>query len=337
MPFETNSATNVDDLATKLVTFATSNGWTQNGTTVTQGTGKKFHLSKNNTYLNFRTFNGETPSMSATTTDCRSQTGSMLMTLSTGYNGANSWYNQTNTGVYGGSNQTQTCGIGQFSGSIPAYYFFSFSGTGYDVLYVVTEAPAGEYSFLLMGMLDKNKYGGDSAPIGMFATGTGSHALSSRAKPITFFTSANMNSAWGADIPASILNASVATSFSGYAYRTKGDFASSLTTTTPSPIDSTASYRSTMLNLPNSFSSTSPMFPVIVGCNETSGNYWVPFGELPNVYLTNIGGFNAGDTVTISSTTYKIFPFLRKDSTNNVGQSLYANFSSGNLAYAIKY
>ena len=337
MAYENGSATNVDDLATKLITFATTNSWTQNGSTVTQGTGKKFHLSKNSTYLNFRTFNGETPSMNATTTDCRNQTGSLLVNLSTGYNGAQNWYNQTNFASYGGSNQTQTAGIGQFSGSIAAYHFFAFSGTGYDVLYIITEAPAGDYSFLLMGMMDKSKYGGDSAPIGMFATGTCSHALSSRAKPITFFTGTNVNGAWDADIPSCSVNVSVATSFSGDAYRTKGDFSTSLTTTTPQPVDSTTGYRATMLNLPNSISSASPMFPVIVGCYETTGNYWIPFGELPNLFLTNISGFTSAGTVTISSDNYKIFPFLRKDNTNAVDQSSYTNYSSGNLAYTIKY
>lgn len=330
MPYSTNSASNIDTLATDFITFAVANGWTQNGSTTTQGTGKRFHLSKSNVYLNFRTFNTETPSMANGTADCRSQTGSLLVNLSTGYNGAQNWYDQTGYSVYG--TQSSTAGIGMFSGSIPAYHFFAISGTGFEGLYIVVEAPAGEYSYLMMGMLDKSKYGADSAPIGMFASGTCSHALSARAKTLDFFTYGDVNaSAWDNELPSAILNASVATSFSGFTYRTKGDFTSSLTSATPSAISSIGSYIPTALNMPNTFSSSSPMFPVIVGCQETSGNYWVPFGEMPNVFLTNLSGFNPADTVTISSDNYKVFPFYKISTSTTMSNNSY------NLGFAIKY
>lgn len=338
MAIENGTASSINDLGDKLVTFATSNGWTQNGTTTTQGTGKRFHLSKGNVYLNFRTFNTETPSMNNGTSDSNSHTGSLLVSLSTGYNSGQNWYNQTGFASYSGSSATsQTCtaGIGNFTSSIPAYWFFSLSGTGYDVLYVVTEAPAGEYSYLLMGMLDKSKYGDETTPKGLFATGTISHCDTTRGKTRGFFYGA-ANGSWGASNTNSILNAAVATSFSGFAYTRSSAFNTTVTSS-PSTRDNTQAEVPFMLNIPNSFSSTSPAKPIIVGLQETTGNYWVPIGELPSVYLTNITNYNAGDTVTIGSDNYKIFPFYKKDVSNAVEQSLYANLSSGTLAYMIKY
>lgn len=330
MAFQTGTATNINDLGNQLVTFATANGWTQNGTTTTQGTGIRFYLSKNNTFLNFRTFNTETPSMNNGTSGCANQTGALLCNLSTGYNGAQNWYNQTGFASYGsGTPQTQTVGLTTIVGSIPAYYFFSFSGTGYDVLYVVIEYTAGIYQYMLMGMLDKSKHGDTAAPVGLFATATGNHTANTRYITSDFFSNTFFDG-WNVSPPNCILNATVATAFSGFTYRTSDGFS----TNGPSPIDSLKSTQTFSFNIPNSFSTTSPMTPIIVGCYETAGNYWVPIGELPNVFITNIKNNNPAETITISTDNYKIFPFYIKDTSNNVA---YPSTGTGTWAFAVKY
>lgn len=332
MAYSTGTVTNLDNLADLFVTFATGNGWTQNGTTVTQGTGKKFHLTKSSLFFNFRTFNTETPSMAQGTTESFSQAGAMLVNPSTGYSGALDWYNQTGAATYSGSqatNQTQTVGLGLISGSIPAYHFFAFS----DVLYIIVENPGSTFKFLMLGMLDKTKYGSETSPKGQFITGTACHSISGgESRTLQFFGSTAIPS-WTNGVPNCILNCAVATGFNGFAYRKASSIAGTVTNS-PRPQDSITSMQPALLNMPNSFSSTSPFFPIIVGCYETTGNYWVPIGELPQVYLTNITNFNPADTVTIGSDNYKIFPFHKKDITNPVS-TFTTNGST--VAFAIKY
>jgi len=186
MNYQTGTAISFDALLDNLVTFLTTNGWTQNAkTSVGEATGQKAHLQKAGSfgtiYLNLKSFIGDTATniWNGTTGIFNVSQWNLIdglaMNLSKGYNaGESRWSYQTN-GVSSG-NLTSVPRTGLYvggNGNVPTYWFFQRSSPEYVCVFV--EHTLGFYTMFCFGEVDKT--GAGSYTGGQFYAGcTNQHA-----------------------------------------------------------------------------------------------------------------------------------------------------------------
>lgn len=137
MAYETGTSTGVVDLLTKLFTFATANGWTQDQAV---GSGKAA-MHRNNIYVSFR-YDTSSPN-------------NVGIYQALGYVGGNDPGNHTNDSgngsVVGFTNANIALGrlVGLGTSSFPAYYFFESD----TYLHVVVEVSTGSFRHFGFGTL----------------------------------------------------------------------------------------------------------------------------------------------------------------------------------------
>jgi hypothetical protein len=170
MAYETGTATSIDDLLDKLVTFCEANGWTRDDKS-SEGTGHRWHAHRGSVYANFRSFivetlNSEVKFRGASTTG-------IAFNIGTGYNGATAWYKQVGTPKNAASSWL-TSGISAATGAITAYHFFA-QNSG-DQIYVVLEVSSGSYRYFGFG--SAITYGTLTGGTLQFASGCGVRATS---------------------------------------------------------------------------------------------------------------------------------------------------------------
>ena len=139
--YQTGTATSPVDLQNKLVAWLALQGWTTNMDAV-DGSGRRAHLSKGSTYVNFRALMNETVYLGL-----GSQYG-LSMYLSTAFNSGSQWYAQTGGPIRTSDSNTAAAWMQLPSGSINAYHFFD---DGNDNIVVVVERATGIFTNMCFG------------------------------------------------------------------------------------------------------------------------------------------------------------------------------------------
>jgi hypothetical protein len=329
--YATNSATGVNDLMDKLRTeLVTNSGFTENSY-ITEGNGKRLHVTKNGMTFNIKSFIGETTPAGGVT-----QTG-IFMNAGTGYNGANAWHDQTGVLKYNSNAAYLIPGMVQLTGAIVAYHYFHFSDTNYEVVYFFVESPAGTYQRLLFGRLDRSKMGSHwtSGVDGMFYQGSQSHNNSAYSNSLTLFGE-NQSGYWNEGRPKGALYGTV----NGTTAWMSGDFAIPQAQFSPSRVqcfDSISKSGSVWLDSPNTFNSAPIQLPILLfvtlDASQTPGvSNTVPYsavGELPFLYWVNILNISPGSNISVSTTNYKCFPFRKKSDVWNSNDTTVGTYRFG--------
>jgi len=146
MSYLTGTATDVDDLLSKLSTFAQANGWTENKVVAGSGNGSssELYLSKGVTFVIYdaqlttgnNTYHGVNQALDHPHID---------VYVATGFNGANSAAGQPGTSLHKETNWLLP--------NMTAFHFFTDSTKEY--LHVVVEVIANEFRHIQIGLLDK--------------------------------------------------------------------------------------------------------------------------------------------------------------------------------------
>lgn len=321
--YGSGSATDVNDLMSKLRSHLTADAGFTEQSYVTEGTGRRMHMSKNGMFFNFRSFVAETTPAGGT-----SQTG-IFMNAGTAYSGATAWYNQTGVMTYNSGVGYLLPGMVQLTGAIVTYHFYSFSDTNYDVVYFFVESPAGTYQRLLFGQIDRSKFGTHwtTDPIeGMFYCGSQAHNNTAYSNSLSLLGE-NQVGFWSDARPKGAVYGSVPDG--GTPRWLSGDFSIPQNQLSPARVqcfDSIGKSASIWLDTPNTFNSNPIQVPIIINVtldssaslSNTSPNVpWCPVGELPFLYWVNLQNINPGSDISVSSDTYKCFPFRKKSDTWN--------------------
>lgn len=176
--FETNSATDANDLIGKLKTFLESNSFVVEDF-FQEGNGQRLHVSKNGFYYNFKSFINEVPFSQATSgqqsdwknTDAEPYNSGICMCLSTSYDNSLDYDRQPGsiTDEYTGNEKPDGDWAGNpillTDGAIVEYDFF-YNG---NVVYIACQFNPGYYTHLCFGEMDKiGEYDGGSFCNGSF-------------------------------------------------------------------------------------------------------------------------------------------------------------------------
>lgn len=330
----TGSATDVNDLATKFKDHLVNDaGYTLNSF-VTESTGRRIHVSKNSAFFNFRSFSAETAPVGGA-----SQTG-IFMNAGTGYSGATAWYDQAGVLRYDGNTKYLLPGMVQLTGAIVAYHFYWFQDSNYDVVYFFVESPAGTFQRLLFGRMDRSKYGTHwtTAPQGMFYSGSQAHTSNLYSNALNLFGE-NQQGNWSHNNARGAVYGAVPSG--GTAQWLSGDFSIPQAQLSPARVqvfDSISKSASMWMDSPNSFNSLPPQLPVKIAVtldssatlsSATPNVPWCWVGELPFIYWLNLLNVSPGANISVSTDTYKVFPFRKKSDTWSAGDSSVGTFRFG--------
>lgn len=318
--YATGTATDLNDLMTKFKDHLVNDAGYTLDSFITEGTGKRLHVHKNSMYFNFRSFSAESTPVGGTT-----QSG-VFMNAGTGYSGATPWYDQAGVLKYNSNTNYLLPGMVQLSSAIVAYHFYYYSAASdYDVIYFFVEAPAGTYQRLLFGRLATDVHGThwDTPPEGMFYQGSQAHTTSAYSNTLNLFGE-NQSGYW---FEGRAKGAVYGTVNSVTAWMS-GDF--SIPNSQFSPLrsqcfDSIMRTGSLWLATPNSFNSAPIQLPITIcvtldtaALTTSNPNVpWCPVGELPFMYWINLLNINPSSNISISTDTYKVFPFRKKSDTWN--------------------
>lgn len=151
MTYETGTALNVEDLLTKLSTFAvtTHGGWTQGYLNTTNGW---FELHKGSLSFSSKWTKTGTP----TVISCHQATAFVDTSTAPGAHTADSGngFNTTTTGHTNANLETERCVRDIGNGPYPSYHFFA-DDVANDYIHVVAEAVTGTFRHFGFGILDK--------------------------------------------------------------------------------------------------------------------------------------------------------------------------------------
>jgi hypothetical protein len=148
MPYQTGVPTDEIDLLQQLVTFLVAQGWTQDAS-ATEGAGWRAHLHKSGLYVNLRAIRGETGSTIWPSITGGNSVG-LALSLGSGYNGSNNWYDQAGVPTFLSSATLYPIGVlglntGNFSLAPPysaapftRYHFFDTSD---NIVVVLEQSP----------------------------------------------------------------------------------------------------------------------------------------------------------------------------------------------------
>lgn len=283
MAYETGNTTGNSDLLSKLSTFAQANGWSYGACS-----GGGMVLSKNGVF-----------------TSITSDAGAVYMMGCTGYSSGSTWNNQP-------GNSGRTAVTNYMGGSHKAYHFFA----GNTYIYVVVEVTTNIFRHFNFGELTKfGTYSG-----GAFVNGTRWSTQASR--PIYTHTE-YANDPWGfyQVVPfdgACYTNHSsnhVRADIDGNSnkfwtlYRAEsGGEANSVVRSNTGLMDSLFD-RSL-----NSFNQRTILLPIYVSVSRPAGLYSL-IGMAPDIRYLNMSNYNPGQTLTIGSDEWVIFPLVQKTNT----------------------
>lgn len=315
------SSQSINSLVDSLATFCQSAGYTINSL-VSEGTGRRLHISKNNRCFNFRSFINE-----SVLTYSNNQYA-LFMNAGTGYSGALAWYNQTGVMTYNdGSSKYFLAGAIRLNTSLE-YHFFSFIGSGYDVVYVFIKNADGVFQHLLFGNFDVSKYGtvvGTSET--MFFHGSTNPFSTSYSNSFTIF---------GDGLPG-IFNASnpqgaAYLNYLGNSRWFSGNFSINqvwFSPQRPQIVDSVCK-KSSLLNNLKGVGAIPTFLPIEIYQAQNTSNITdnnvplIPAGELPFIYFTDISNFESGGDLLMAKDSYKIFPFsVKSEDWNPIGIQSY--------------
>ena len=147
----TDCSTSPNDLLDKLRIWLLARGWMVDSY-IADGAGYRLHLHKGTTYLNFRSFNNETP----TPWKGAGSGYGIAFNMGTGYSAASNWYSQPGIPLLSG---TEPAGTGILLGPGP-YQSHQFFDDGQGNFLILVERTPGIWRKLAWGdSLDKSGAG----------------------------------------------------------------------------------------------------------------------------------------------------------------------------------
>lgn len=321
MAYETGTASSIEDLMNALNTFAVANGWTSD---VFSATNDWMGLNNGSVYVQFRWDNTSAFAIfhslgfintSTAPGNHTNDDGSASVDASAPYNATISLGRRVN-------------GIG--NGPFTAYHFFTDGTTKY--IHCVLEYSPGLFRHWSFGTI--NKIGDWTG--GQYAVGHvfGSNAWRNSQNSILFD---DVSGTTNAD--ANLRGTLHVEGFSNQAVGGKWMVMTIQTSTLGNDRGGTArisgpggqtgqnpwlaSLGFVRANLLNGFV---PLIPIPLWWRNTTPtpNQYMLLGHAPDMWSIQIGNFAAGDEFTIGSDTYKVFPLVRKQTTQASEGSLYA-------------
>lgn len=279
MAYETGISSGTDDLLDKLRLFAIAQGWTVNLHEV-EGDGYRLHMNSGTQYVNLR-----------------SAPSDIYLRGSTGFDGGSAWNAQPGT--------TIQCQSNNMPGPYAAYHFFGSS----QYLHVVVEATAGHYRHLAMGELNKvGSYAG-GAYVGAIYWNTSTTYIDDPNAPYhtylfdrtSYIGSDTYHTQVRADLDGQI-NHWFQCSYVPWNNRRRAWGPMRATGGSDAGTMDTLLARS-----PNAFNALTPLLPAYVYAERDSQLY-SPVGHVADLRVCNLTNLAAGDTVTLGSDNWMVFP-----------------------------
>lgn len=308
--YETGTATDAADLLSKLRTFATANGWSEDYYGArTSGSGNALQINKGGSYVTFKTDTG-----SGSASDPGPYIGAYAHNT---YSGGSGTENQAN------KSETTLCnGMG---GPFTAYHFLSGAEKGAEYLYCIVETTSGIFKHFGTGTLVK---------IGAITTGQFVHAcrwhynnsyiadVDSSWHSVPFDNGDNYTTRNGPSLKYRVDADSITWRWMDGAnnypsYSTKAGFRSS-----------NAGQQLLMNGAASALTGRNVLLPPFM-LAERSGGLFSPVGYPPGVRWVNLTYLSPNDVLTIGSDQWKVFPVIRKNGAS--GQ-----VNSGVYGYAYK-
>lgn len=335
MAYQTGSATDPNDLLTKLVTFLTGAGvdWLQDMSQA-DGAGRRAHLHKGADYVNLKsTIGAVNPWAYSTSPAPAAGDAAIHIYLGTGFNGGNNWNNQPGGPILNGTATNTGMSMPLPTGSVTAYHFFSDAAG--DHIVVVVEKTTGIFTHLGWGRaLNKaGSYTGGAYFFGacngfIFAsdstTAAGAQNGPTARGPFSFgdFSSSSATGYVRADVDAFTgkwLGCTTSTAQPSGGYTGK-NMASEMRHVSAPPLD-IPEVEGLQMQLTSTLNSQTALLPIRLWAARDAGGYSL-LGTAVNVYwsnatghflgstLTPSPGYAAGSEVAFGGDTYKLFPWF---------------------------
>lgn len=292
MAYETGSATGVVDLLSKLRTFLTANGWTENRWSA-QGSGNWLNISKSSMFVNI---------VSDPSAGTSSEPGHFLRVYgATSYASGSAYTAQPNT-----SGVCIVNGLG--TTSLTAYHFFA-SG---DYVYAVIEVTPGYYKHLHFGILEKfGTYTG-----GWFVMATAQDYVTSGANLTNDFYSGHCIP-WCCSGKSSAANGrnQIRADINGASNKWFDMYQS--TTIANRAISGVYGAlavnigQNLLANSPNALNGLTLFTPCMILAGNSNSLY-NPLGYGPDIRAVRMDNLTAGQTVTIAGVNWVVFPIYNK-------------------------
>lgn len=328
MTYATGTATDLEDLLSKISTFAvtTHGGWTQGYLNTTNGW---FELHKGSLSVSFKWTKTGTP----TVLSVHQATGFISSGTAPGAHTADSG-NGYNTGTTGHTNAnllTERCVSEIGNGPFPAYYLFG----GSDYIHVVVETVTGTYRHFGWGTLDKfgdNWVGGEYAYGHFQEQATNGLAIDSNTQTLLD----------GAGISSDRLRCATIRITSGLANQSPAVWGVACAATSANLLNDTAGnvrrqihggFRTGMAArgfgsvIGSQSSGAIPMYSISAFYRDPSNARVYLLGYQPAVRGINVRNFEPAEEVLVGSDTWKIFPLSIRTSAAVAGRTLFSGIA----------
>lgn len=307
----TGTATNGQDLLTKLSTFLTANGFTLefSGDNIisTVNLGKKFIFSKSSIYYYFAASDNNNPTGNDNTYISKGVSG-FGATIAKTLNTTNNWMlNNPQSDVVMCENKALS------------NYFFYVNG---DNIIIVIKWAANQYSYMYLGPVQNLQAGSEA----ILATGSSTSALSSGSSvtkmPIYPLFNPTVTFGWfdgvyirrnATSIPMILSNVSSSNGNNQVPNLTGNNGNSQMLNKTDNPLNG-----------------VSVMWDFKLYKQAVSTLTWFSLARVLNIYLVNFANLVPEQQYIIGSRKYDVFPFLQKETPQNY------NVESMGMGFAIK-
>ena len=318
MAYQTNTATDIDDLLDQLRAFAITLGWTiDNWSPMFEASRTGQWLSMHHADAGYFTLAGWTPN---------SGDPYIYGIGHTSFSGLNSYFDQP------GSSHTQWS-VYSISNTMPSpltsYHFFGTT----QYLHVVVETTGGVYKHIALGKLNKfgSYTGGEYMQMVYWDQGTTAINTPTNQIHNLLFDGSHSGSYTGSTIGAGFVRADIDSRTNNWMK----------TGTIDQGTDARmyGSVRSGWLDrpfsrTPSTFNAVTPLLPIMASGERVGDNKYSPLGFAPDLRYVSMRFFNPGDLLTLGGEDWLIFPGIQKTST--WGASPSSTPSSGDYGYAYK-
>lgn len=315
MAYETGTATDANDLLSKLRTFVAANGWSEdNYGARTSGSGNALQINKGGFYVTFRT---------DTTSGTASDPGPFMGCYAHNtYSGGNGTESQAGASAFMMANA--------MSGPFTAYHFMSGTEKGSEFLHVIVETVAGLFKHFGTGTLVK---------MGAITNGQFAHACrwnyavaavdvaddSRHAVPFDSRESSGVRAGPSLNVRADAESVSPRWLESSSATAARGIKCGVRSAATGSTAQGS---NILMVNGASALTGRAMLFPCFL-YGERTGGLFNPLGYPPGIRWVNLTLLEPNTVLTIGSDQWKVFPVVRKN--GSAGQP-----NSGTFGYAYK-
>lgn len=304
MAYELGQANDVYEVVTAICNFAQGIGWTVNRNSndgsdrwaaLTSPNGKVFHM-----FARIENYGSTEAGYGPV----------ILIAASTSYDSGGTFFAQPNTSYVNNRIYTSS---NRMHGPFQAHHLF---GTD-DYIHCVVEVTTGNFRHILFGEIDK--YGSWTG--GEFVATT--HSIAARPENFLLFGehSGGLSSSFSDSF---CMVRAVADSKSWRWYNS--DWSDDVDVT--GRVIGSRSYRDQVLSTPNKWNSLPSMFPIVLSVPKLGGLRY-PLGHLRDVRAINVSSLQPGQSITLGSDEWMVFPSLQRGSPTNY-------LDSGDYGYAYR-